>query len=98
MRFRIAGGLVALECLRDDPVVEFRLHRDWGDSERVGEVINEMLGLGVFPLLGMDGERLLAKRVGIALAETREFHFGQRVQAGTRHRHLRERHRANETH
>ncbi|MEY2483424.1 MAG: hypothetical protein QOK24_1952, partial [Verrucomicrobiota bacterium] len=30
----------------------------------------------VFPLFRMDGERLLAQRVGIALAEAGEFDFG----------------------
>src|SRR5437588_6571027 len=80
---RIAGGRLAfaLKLLRHGAIMKLRFHRKRRDDKAVDEVINEMLGLAVLPLLRMDRERFLAERVGIALAEAGKLHFGQRVQA-----------------
>jgi hypothetical protein len=41
-----------------------------------------MLRLAVLPLIGMDGEGFFRQRIGIALAELREFNLGERIEAG----------------
>ena len=53
-------------------------------------MIDEMLGLAVLPLFRMEGERLLAQRIGIALAEAGKLDFRQGVEARRRNRGLPE--------
>src|SRR2546423_4087111 len=84
VRFCIARRLLALELLRHHAIMEFRLHRYRRGHHGVGKMINEMLGLGVFPLVGMNGQRLLPQRTWISLAQPREFHFRERIRAGGR--------------
>src|SRR4051812_17986532 len=88
VRFCVARGLVALKFLRHDAIMEFGLNRNGRRHQRVGKMINEMVGLGVFPLLRTNGEGLLPERTRIALAQAREFNFRQGVE--TRRRRLRE--------
>ena len=80
------GRLLALKLLRHHSIVKFRFDRDWREDVAAHEMINEMLGLAVFPLLRVEGERLLAERIGIALAEPGKFHLGQGAQARRRNR------------
>ena len=68
MGLRIACRLLALQLLRHHAVVKLRFHRNRRDDVAVHEMIDEMLGLAVFPLLRVECERLLAQRIGIALA------------------------------
>ena len=79
VRLRIARRLLALEFLRHHAVMKLRFHRDRRDDVTVNEMVDEMLGLAVLPLLWVEGERLLAERIGIALAEPGKFDFGQCV-------------------
>src|SRR6202035_743451 len=67
VRLDIAGRLLALQFFRDDAISEFRFHRDARRNITMHEMIDEMLGLAVFPLFGMNGERLLSERIEIAL-------------------------------
>ena len=69
VRFGIAGRLLALQFFRDDAIMKLCLHRNRRRHVAVNEMIDEMLGLAVFPLLRMNGERFRPERVGIALAE-----------------------------
>ena len=50
----------------------------------MNEVIDEMFGLSVFPLLRVNGERFLAERIRITLAQLRESNFRERIQADNR--------------
>ena len=59
--------------------MEFRFDRHGRSHVTVHEVVNEMLGFGVLPLLGMNRERFFTERAGIALAQLREFNFGERA-------------------
>jgi hypothetical protein len=68
VRLRIPSRLLALELHRDHAIVKLRFHRDRRDDVTVNEMVDEMLGLAVLPLFRVNGERLLAKWVGIALA------------------------------
>ena len=45
------------------------------------EVIDEMFGLSVFLLIGMNGERFFGQRIWIALAQLGKFNFSECVQA-----------------
>jgi hypothetical protein len=77
VRLRIAGGLFALELFGHDAIVKFRFHRYRGGDVTVNKMVNEMFGLGVLPLVGMNGERFFAQWVRIALAKLRKFYFGR---------------------
>src|SRR5207248_10158665 len=68
VRLRIARRLLALKLFRDHAIMKLRFHRDRRDDITVNEMVDEMLGLAVFPLFRVEGERLFAERVGIALA------------------------------
>ena len=68
MRLDVGRELFALQFLRDNAIVKLRFDRDGRGDITVNEVINEMLGLGVLPLLRMDRECFFAERVWIALA------------------------------
>src|SRR6202171_121736 len=94
VRFRVAGELLALKLLHHHPVCVIRIHRERRHDKAVDEMIDEMLGLAVLPLFRIDRERLLAERSGIALAQAREFHLGQGVEAWRRRRRLRKSRRA----
>ena len=52
MRFGIARGRVALQFLYHHAIMKLCFHRNWRSHVAVNEVINEMLGLAVFPLRG----------------------------------------------
>src|SRR6202011_5219084 len=73
VRFDVAGGLLALQLFRDNAIVKFRFNRNGRGHVTVNEMINEMLGLGVFPLLRVNRERFLADRIRIALTQVRKF-------------------------
>src|ERR1700731_475538 len=75
VRFDIAGWLFALQLFRDDTIVKFRFDRNRRGHVTVNEMINEMLGLGVFPLFRMNRKRFLAERIRIALTQLRELNF-----------------------
>jgi len=45
-------------------------------------MINEMFGLGVLPLVGVNSECFFAERVRVALAKLRKLYFGQSAQGG----------------
>jgi hypothetical protein len=45
-------------------------------------MIDEMIGLGVFPLLRMNGEGLFPERVRVRLGESGELNFDQGIEAG----------------
>ena len=79
VRFGVGRGLVALQFLGDNPIMKLGFDRDRSRDVTVNEMINEMLGLSVFPLAGLDAKRDLAERVGIALAELRKLNFSQRT-------------------
>src|ERR1700731_471199 len=51
VRFRIAGRLLTLELFGHDPIMELCFHRDRRGDEAVDKMVDEMLGLAVFPLL-----------------------------------------------
>ena len=61
--------------------MKFRFHRNRCGDVAVDEMINEMFGLAVFPLLRVDGERFFAERIGIALAQRGKLNFLQRIHA-----------------
>src|ERR1700682_2093724 len=79
VRLDIAGRLRALQFFRYDAISEFRFHRDSRRDITMHEMIEEILGLALFPLFGMNGERLLSERIEIALTQLCEFHLGQIV-------------------
>jgi hypothetical protein len=82
MGLRIAGGLIALELFGHDTVVKFRFHRDRRGHVTVDEVVNKMVGFAVLPLFRMNRESFFAERIRVLLAQLRQFHFGQCIQAG----------------
>src|SRR5205823_8556740 len=61
VRFDIGGGLFTLQFLRDHAIMEFRFDRHGCSHVTVDEVVNEMLGFGVLPLLGMNRERFFTE-------------------------------------
>ena len=58
--FRAGINLVALEFFYDDAVVKFRFDRDRGCGICVSEMVDEMIGLAVFPLFRMNRQRFFA--------------------------------------
>lgn len=78
VRFDAAGRVFPFQFLRNDTVVKFGFDRNWGRDATVNKMVNEMIGLTVFPLLGMNRERFFAERVWVALACLREFNLGER--------------------
>src|ERR1700737_1084537 len=68
-RLDIAGRLLALQFFRDDAIIEFCFDRHARRNITVHEMIDEMLGLAVFPLFGMNGECLFSERIEIALTQ-----------------------------
>ena len=74
------GDLLALQFFRYDAVMKLGFHRNRGHDEAIDEMINEMFGLSVLPLFRMNGQRLGAELIRIALAQAGEFNFGERVQ------------------
>ena len=77
VRFDISRELVALQFLGDYSVMKLRFYRNRRRHVTVNEMINEMFGLGVFPLLRMNRERFFAERIRVALAELRKLDFLQ---------------------
>ena len=77
------GDLVALQLFGYSAVMKLRLDRNRRGNVAVNEMVNEMLGLTVLPLLRMDCEGLRPEGVRIALAEPLEFDFWEGVQAGS---------------
>src|SRR5437660_516801 len=77
VRFDVAWRLFALQLFGDDAVMKLRLYRNGRGDLAVNEMVNEMVGLAVLPLLRVNGERFLPEWVRIALTEPGEFHFGQ---------------------
>src|SRR5579864_9016111 len=69
VRLNIGGWLIALQLLGDHAIMKLRFDRNRCRDVAVNEMINEVLGLGVFPLFGMNCERFFAERIRIALAE-----------------------------
>ena len=57
VRLRVARRLLALKLLRYHTIVKLRFHRNRRDDVTVNEMVNEMLGLAVFPLFRMESER-----------------------------------------
>ena len=76
VRLGIAGRLFAFQFLGHDTVMKLCFHRDRCRDVTVTKMIDKMIRFGVFPLLRLDGERFLTQLVGIALAQVREFDFG----------------------
>ncbi len=67
VRLDVGGELFALQFLGHDPIMKFGLDRNRRRDIAVKEMINEMLGLSVFPLIRMNGQRLFGERIRIAL-------------------------------
>ena len=65
VRFDIGQGLVALQFLRHDAIVKLCFHGNWRRHITVSEVINEMLGLAVFPLRWINAEGFFPERIRI---------------------------------
>ena len=59
--------------------MKFRFDGNRRRDVAVNKMVNEIFGLGVFPLFGMNRERFLAERVRIALAQLRKLDFLQRT-------------------
>src|SRR5579864_963382 len=55
MRLDVGSELFALQLLGHDPIMKFGLDRNRRRHITVDEMINEMLGLSVFPLIRMNG-------------------------------------------
>src|SRR2546430_2135992 len=79
VRFDIGGRLLASQFFRDDAIMKFGLNRNRCGDITVTEMVNEMLGLGVLPLLRMNRQRLFAERVRITLTQLRKFNFPERA-------------------
>ena len=58
------------------------LHRNGRCDIAVDEVINEMVGLAVFPIQWTNGERPGTERIPVQLTERLELHFRQGAQSG----------------
>ena len=76
VRFDIGQWLVALQLFRHDTIVKLRFDRDRRRHISMSEMINEMLGLAMFPLRRINAEGFFPERIRIALAQLREFNFG----------------------
>src|SRR5205823_7807485 len=73
VRFNIGRrGDIPLELFGHDAIVKLRFHGNGGGDVTVDEMVNEMLGLAVFPLRRIDGESNLAKWIGITLTQLRK--------------------------
>src|SRR5690348_3298737 len=68
MRFHIARWWILLQLFDNHTVVELGFDRDRRCHVTVDVMIDEMLGLGVLPLVRLNRERNFAKRIGVALA------------------------------
>ena len=68
MRLDVPWRRLALQLFCHHPVVKFGFHGDGSDDVTVDEMVDEMFGLSVFPLVRMNGERFFAERIGVALA------------------------------
>src|SRR4029450_6578725 len=76
-----AGHRREVEFLGNNAVVKLGLHRNGCCDIAVDEVIDEMVGLGVFPVLWMNGERSGTEWIPISLAERGKLHLGQGVKS-----------------
>ena len=63
VRFVGCQCVTFLELLRHHAKIKFCLYRDRRCHITVHEVVNEVLGLSVFPLIGMNGEGFFAERI-----------------------------------
>jgi len=77
VRFDVAGRLIPFQLFGDNAIMKLRFHGNRRGDVTVDEMINEMVGLGVLPLFGMNGECFLPERIRIALAQLRKFDFGK---------------------
>src|SRR5947209_13184409 len=69
MRFDVCSEWVALQLLDHHSIVKLRFCRNRCRHEVMNKMINEMLRLGVLPLVRTNGERVFAERIWIALAQ-----------------------------
>jgi hypothetical protein len=79
VRFGVGGGLIALQFPGHHAVVKLRFDRDGRGDLSVNEMIDEMLGLAVFPLFRVNCQGFFPERIGIALGQFREGGFGKAV-------------------
>src|ERR1044071_94449 len=75
VRFDVGQRLIALQFLCHDAIMKLGFDRDRRRDIAMDEVVNEMLGLAVFPLRRVNAERFFAERIGIALAKLGELNF-----------------------
>jgi len=68
VRFGVGGGLIALQFPGHHAVVKLRFDRNGRGDVSVNEMIDEMLGLAVFPLFRVNCQGFFPERIGIALA------------------------------
>src|SRR5262249_52254343 len=63
----VARRLRALQFFCNHPIMKFGLNRNWRGDVTMNEMINEMLGLGVFPLFGLNRESFFGEWIRVAL-------------------------------
>src|ERR1700693_412640 len=68
VRFDVSGELLAFQFLGNHAVMELGFDGNRCGDVAVNEVVDEMLGLSVLPLLRMNGERFFTEWVRIPLA------------------------------
>ena len=77
VRLGLGSQRFPFQIFHDDAIIELGLDRNRRRNITVHEMVDEVLGLGVFPLFGVNRERLFSQWVGVALAQLRERHFRQ---------------------
>lgn len=81
VRLMLGRGGVLLQFGDDDAEVELRLDRRAAGDKTPNIVIDEVIALGVSPIVRMEGERDCAQRVLVGLAELGERNLLETVQA-----------------
>ena len=64
--------------------MEFGFHGNRGDDVAMEKVVDEMVGLAMFPFRRVNGQRLGAERIPIRVANGGELDFRESVQARRR--------------
>ena len=75
VRFDVGQRLIALQFFCHYTIVKLGFDRNRCRDIAMHEMINEMIGLAMFPLRWINAEGFFAERIGVALAKLREFNF-----------------------
>src|ERR1700730_3766660 len=65
VRFDVGRQLLPLQLFCDDAIMEFCFNGNGRSYVAVDEMVDEMFGLGMFPLVGTNREGFLAERVWV---------------------------------